>query len=149
MITKRVEPTIGSLDLVTDPVVVRQAYSVARSKRIRRELLNWFVVILLFVLLIGGSVVVAVLSGWLDVPKDVQWADLPAKLVVAGFALAYVAQIAGAILSFRISIAAGVMSLFVPGYIFFCLRRSGGIWPVACVWLVGIAAIGMGVFLLG
>ncbi len=145
---RRIEPTIGRIDLAVDPADRQRARSAARIKRFYRELLNWLVVLGLLILLVGGSVVAAVFLGALHYPDDFQWTDFPAKLIVGGILLGYVAQIVGALLAFRISLAAGGLSLLVPGYVFYCLRREEVLWPVVAVWLLGAALIVVGIFLL-
>ncbi len=146
--SKRIEPRIGRIDLTVDPADRQRARSAARTRRFHRELLNWLVVLGLFILLTGGCVVAAVFLGALHYPDDFQWTDFPGKLIVGGILLGYVAQIVGALLAFRIGFAAGGLSLLVPGYVFFCLRREEVLWPVVAVWLLGAALVTVGLFLL-
>jgi hypothetical protein len=62
-------------------------------------------------------------------------------VIVGGLFICMLAQVAGCIAAFRRSAAAGLASLFVPGYLFLALARSGAYWPVVTVWLMGVAAV--------
>ena len=62
-------------------------------------------------------------------------------LIVSGFLITALAQLAACIAAFRYSAAAGLLSLFVPGYLFFALRRSGAYRSVIGTWFVGVMAI--------
>lgn len=62
-------------------------------------------------------------------------------VIVFGFLIVMLAQLAACAVAFRHSAAAGVLSLVVPGYMFFALRRSGSYWPVIAVWFAGVLAV--------
>ena len=62
-------------------------------------------------------------------------------LIVGGFLLTALAQFAACIAAFRHDALAGLLSLFVPGYLFLALRRSGAYRPVIGAWLAGVVAI--------
>jgi hypothetical protein len=148
MTMKRIEPTLGSLDLTIDPAEQERAILRARKRRFRSAVVSWSVVFLLTATLLGGALAAAISGGALVYPDDFQWVNLPGKLVVVGFALAFLTQIVAAILAFRVSFLAGALSLLVPGYLFFCLRRQGDFWPLAAVWLLGLAMVTTGTMLL-
>ena len=67
---------------------------------------------------------------------------------MVGIAVAYLAQIVGAILVFRASVLKGVLSLFIPGYFLFALKRQGLYRPVVGVWVAGIAGLVFGTIVL-
>lgn len=146
--SKRLEPTIGHIELEIDPAVREQARSAARWRRFRRELVNWLLVVSLAVLLIGGCVAAAVYFGWLQYPQDFTLVKLSAVLLVGGFSLLCFAQITGAVLAFQTSLVAGWLSLLIPGYVFLCLKREGSYWTVAGGWLLGASIIALGTWLL-
>ena len=68
--------------------------------------------------------------------------------IMVGIAVAYFAQIVGAILVFRTSIFKGVLSLFVPGYFLFALKRQGHYKAVVAVWAAGLAGLVVGTIIL-
>lgn len=68
--------------------------------------------------------------------------------LIAGMAIAFLAQIAGAILVFRSSIVKGLLSLTIPGYFLFALRRQGIYKQVVGSWGVGILGMIMGTILM-
>jgi hypothetical protein len=140
----RIEPTLGNLDLTIDPAEQARAKSRARKRRIRDAVVGWSVVLILSAILLGGALAAAVIGGVLTFPDDFQWVNLPGRLIVSGFALTFLSQIVASILAFRISFLAGGLSLLVPGYLFFCLRRRGSFWPVAGLWLLGVTMVTSG-----
>lgn len=146
--TKRLEPTIGHINLKIDPVEREQARSAARWRRFRRELVNWLLVISLFVLLLAGCVGAAVFFGALQYPDDFTFVRLPGALILVGFIVLAFAQITGAVLAFQVSLVAGWLSLLIPGYVFLCLKREGGYWPVVGGWLLGVILVATGTWLL-
>ena len=143
--SKRLEPTIGHIDLEVDPDERAQARSEARWRRFRRELVNWLLVISLAVLLLAGCVGAAVYFGALQYPQDFAFVPLPGALIVVGIVVLYFAQITGAVLAFQAGWVAGWLSLLIPGYVFVCLKREGNYWPVAGGWLLGAVLIAIGV----
>jgi hypothetical protein len=62
-------------------------------------------------------------------------------LIPLGFGLVVVAQIVGVILVFGKSLGKGLLSVVVPGYFIFALRREGLYWKVVGAWLLGILFI--------
>lgn len=146
--TKRLEPTIGHIDLEIDPAEREQARSAARWKKFRRELVNWSLVISLFALLLGGCIGAAVYFGALQYPEDFTFVRLPGAMILGGFVVMYLAQISGAVLAFQAGLVAGWLSLLIPGYVFVCLRREGSYWTVVGGWLLGASLIAAGVWLL-
>ncbi|MGB0132751.1 hypothetical protein [Dokdonella sp.] len=145
---KRLEPTIGHIDLKIDPDERAQAQSAARWRRFRRELVNWMLVISLFVLLVAGCVGAAVFFGVLQYPQDFTFVKLPGALILAGFIVLYLAQITGAVLAFQSSLVSGCLSLLIPGYVFMILKREGSYWPIAGSWLLGVLLVSVGAWLL-
>jgi hypothetical protein len=145
---KRLEPTIGHIDLEIDPAERALARSAARWRRFRRELVNWLLVISLSVLLVAGCVGAAVFFGALQYPQDFAFVKLPGTLILVGFVVLYLAQITGAILAFQSSRVAGCLSLLIPGYVFMILEREGSYWPVAGSWLLGVLLVVAGTWLL-
>ena len=65
-----------------------------------------------------------------------------------GMAVACLAQIVGAALIFRASVVQCALSLTIPGYFFFALKRHGLYKPVIGVWLVGIFGVVAGTIIL-
>lgn len=145
---KRLEPTIGHIELEIDPALREQARSVARWRRFRRELVNWLLVISLFVLLLVGCIGATVYFDLLQYPQDFVLVKLPSALIIGGFVVLYFAQITGAVLAFQTGWIAGCLSLVVPGYVLICLKREGSYWPVAGGWLLGVLLIALGTWLL-
>lgn len=74
--------------------------------------------------------------------------SLGTTVILLGMAIAFLAQIVGAILVFRISILKGVLSLIVPGYFLFALRRGGLYGRIVGAWAVGIAGLAAGTIML-
>ncbi len=62
-------------------------------------------------------------------------------LIPLGFGLVVVTQIVGVILVFGKSIGKGLLSVVVPGYFIFALRREGLYWKVVGAWHLGILFI--------
>ena len=146
--SKRLEPTIGHIDLEIDPEEREQARSAARWKNFRRELVNWLLVVSMFVLLLVGCVGATVYFGVLKYPQDFAFVKLPSALIMVGVGIAAFAQITCAVLAFQASRAAGWLSLLVPGYVLVCVKREGSYWPVAAGWLLGAILIVLGIWLL-
>jgi hypothetical protein len=74
--------------------------------------------------------------------------SLGTTVILLGMAIAFLAQIVGAILVFRISILKGVLSLIVPGYFLFALRREGLYGRIVGAWAIGIAGLAVGTIML-
>lgn len=146
--SRRLEPTIGRIDLEIDPQERAQARSAARWRRFRRELVNWLLVVSLFALLVAGCVGAAVFFGLLKYPDDFTLVSLPIALIIGGIAVYCLALITGVILAFQMSLVAGWLSLLVPGYLFFRLKRDGSYWPVAGGLLLGAILAFLGLWLL-
>jgi hypothetical protein len=68
--------------------------------------------------------------------------------ILIGMAVAFVAQIVGAIVVFRVSVLKGVLSLLVPGYILLVLKRQGLYKPIIGAWLAGLLGIVAGTIIL-
>lgn len=145
---KRLEPTIGHIELEVDPDERAQARSEARWRRFRRELVNWLLVICLAVLLLAGCIGAAVYFALLQYPQDFAFVKLPEALVLVGFMILLFAQITGAVLAFQGGRVAGWLSLLIPGYVFVCLERNGNYWTVAGGWLLGVILVAFGTWLL-
>jgi hypothetical protein len=96
-------------------------------------------------MLLVAAVALAVQLGALRNPLELDGEALAAKAVLVGYLVAFLAQLAGAALAFRVSAAAGLLSIFIPGYVFFVLNRSGTYWYVVGAWLMGIAIFAAGV----
>jgi hypothetical protein len=73
---------------------------------------------------------------------------LATAMILLGIAVAFLAQIVGAILVFRASILKGVLSLLIPGYFLFALRRQGLYNSVMGFWLAGILGLAVGTVML-
>jgi hypothetical protein len=67
--------------------------------------------------------------------------------ILAGIAIATLAQIVGAVVVFRSSLLKGVLSLLIPGYFLFALRSRGWYGRIVGTWGVGIAAVALGTVL--
>jgi len=65
-------------------------------------------------------------------------------VIVGGFLITALAQLAACIAAFRYSALAGILSFIVPGYLFFALKRSGAYWPVIGTWFGGVMAVVVG-----
>jgi hypothetical protein len=74
--------------------------------------------------------------------------SLGTAVILLGMAIVILAQIVGAILVFRVSILKGVLSLIVPGYFLFALRREGLYGRVVGAWVVGIVGLAVGTIML-
>ncbi|MEZ5460272.1 hypothetical protein [Dokdonella sp.] len=146
--SKRLEPSIGHIELEIDPAVRAQARSAARWRRFRRELVNWLLVICLFLLLVAGCVGAAVYFGQLQYPEDFASMNLPSVMILGGIAVYCLALLTGAVLAFQTSLVAGWLSLLVPGYLFYCLKRDGSYWPVVGGLLLGATLALVGLWLL-
>jgi hypothetical protein len=70
--------------------------------------------------------------------------DLGTALILGGMALAAIAQVVGAIKILNVNVAMGVLSLIVPGYFLFALRRHGIYRQVVGAWLIGILGLAIG-----
>lgn len=68
--------------------------------------------------------------------------------ILIGMAVAFLAQILGAIVVFRVSVLKGVLSLLVPGYILVVLKRQGLYKPIVDAWLAGLLGIVAGTIIL-
>lgn len=66
---------------------------------------------------------------------------LGSGLMLLGIALAYLAQIVGAIFVFRASTLKRVLSLLIPGYSLFALKRQGLYRFLVGAWIVGILGL--------
>ncbi|MCB1559625.1 MAG: hypothetical protein KDI75_00750 [Xanthomonadales bacterium] len=65
-------------------------------------------------------------------------------LILGGFLIALLAQLVGAIMAFRGGAQEGVLSLLVPGYVLFALKRSGGYRLFVGIYFAGIASVAAG-----
>jgi hypothetical protein len=145
---KRLEPTISRIDLEIDPAEREHARSAARWKTFRRELVNWLLIVSMFIVLLAGCIGAAVHFGVLQYPQDFSFVKLPSVLFIGGIAMLAFAQITCALLAFQASQAAGWLSLLIPGYVFVCIKREGTYWPVAAGWILGVCLIALGTWLL-
>jgi hypothetical protein len=68
--------------------------------------------------------------------------------ILLGMLLAFLAQIAGAVLVFRFDILKGILSVIVPGYFLSALRQAGIYWRFLGVWGLGIMGMVIGTILL-
>lgn len=68
--------------------------------------------------------------------------------LLLGMAIVILAQIVGAILVFRVSVLKGLLSLTLPGYFLFALRRQGIYNKVVGGWGIGILGLAIGTILL-
>jgi hypothetical protein len=146
---QRIEPTIRSFDLETDPIAEAERRSQAKSKRLRHAIVNWCVAVMLF----GGTVALcytaASYSGFLPEPLKLGTPSLLARLsIVVGFMFVFGAQIASSLLLFRYSFERGALTLLFPGYLLIGLKRSGIYWQVMGPWCFGFALVVVGTVLL-
>lgn len=65
-------------------------------------------------------------------------------VIVCGLLLTVLAQAAACIFVFRHNATAGLLSLVVPGYLFFALKRSGPYFAVLGAWFAGVLAVTAG-----
>jgi len=68
--------------------------------------------------------------------------------ILFGMLLAFLAQIAGAVLVFRFDVLKGILSLIVPGYFLSALRQVGIYWRFLGVWRLGIMGMAIGTILM-
>jgi hypothetical protein len=68
--------------------------------------------------------------------------------IMMGIAVAFLAQIVGAILVFRSSALQGVLSVLVPGYFLFALKRRNLYKPIVGIWFAGILGMVAGTIIL-
>jgi len=66
------------------------------------------------------------------------------ELILGGFALMAFAQVVASIIAFRASLAQGMCSLAVPGYLRVTMRRTGHYWRFFAAWGTGVLAIIVG-----
>jgi len=66
------------------------------------------------------------------------------ELILGGFALMAFAQVVASIIAFRASLAQGMYSLAVPGYLLVTMRRTGYYWRFFAAWGTGVLAIIVG-----
>jgi hypothetical protein len=69
-------------------------------------------------------------------------------IILLGIAVMIIAQIVGAILVFRTDILKGALSLIVPGYFLFALKREGLYGKIVGAWVIGIAGYALGTIIL-
>lgn len=74
--------------------------------------------------------------------------SLGTVIILLGMAVAFIAQIAGAILVFRISILKGFLSLIRPGYFLFALKREGLYGKIVGARVFGIIGYAIGTIML-
>ena len=65
-------------------------------------------------------------------------------LIFGGFTIVIVSQLVGTFLVFRISAMKGFLSLVVPGYFLFVLKRGGLYLPVIGFWALGVLCVVFG-----
>lgn len=68
--------------------------------------------------------------------------------IMIGITVAFLAEIVGAILVFTTNPLQGVLSLFIPGYFLFALKRQNLYKPVVGVWFAGILGMVVGTIIL-
>jgi len=74
--------------------------------------------------------------------------SLGSVIVLVGMAVAFLAQIVGAGVAFRLSFINGLLSLVVPGYLLFTLKHSGAYWKIVGPWMAGLLGMVFGLLLL-
>lgn len=139
---------IDSDAVVTSPAATPATFAspdVADSPKLRRSALSVLMYLFVGLALLVTAVALAVQLGALQNPLELDGEALAARAVLVGYFLAFLAQLVGAALAFRVSAAAGLLSIFIPGYVFFVLNRSGTYWYVVGAWLAGIAIFALGV----
>jgi hypothetical protein len=146
---KRIEPTIGNLDLDSDPAAVKRVQIREKSSRQRSAIAHWSVTLLL---LLGTVVLFYVGASYAGVlPEHFKFGApfLVARLlIVAGFTVLFGSQLIGAFLLFRHSFQRGLSVVLFPGYLLIGLKRSGIYWQVMGPWCVGMALVVVGTMLL-
>ncbi|MEZ5464711.1 MAG: hypothetical protein R3F22_05675 [Lysobacteraceae bacterium] len=65
-------------------------------------------------------------------------------LILGGFLIALLAQLMGAVMAFRGGAKEGILSLLIPGYVLFALKRSGGYWLMVGIYFIGVAGVAAG-----
>jgi len=146
---QRIDPTIGNTDLDADPAAAAEALALAKSRRTRKAVQEWFVTTLMFSTLAVGGAWFASRAGL--IPEQFKFGAtqlFQRLLIVLGLFVAFLAQLIGTILLFRRSFVQGGLSLFVPGYIFFALKRNALYGPVIGTLCVGLLAVVAGTILL-
>ena len=69
-------------------------------------------------------------------------------MLLFGIAIIILAQIAGSIMVFSVNILKGILSLIVPGYFLFALRREGMYGRIIGGWAFGILCMVIGTIIL-
>ena len=69
-------------------------------------------------------------------------------IILFGLATVMLSQLWGAIMVFSVSILKGILSLLIPGYFLFALRREGMYGRVVGSWGLGIVCMAIGTFVL-
>jgi len=145
----RTEPTIGSMDLNADPVVMAKLRASAKAQHMRETVVSWLGTLSLFVLIAVACMIFATYADLIPTQLQLGSPKLVGRLLIlGGLAVIFAAQALGSILLFHRSFMQGGLSLFVPGYIFFALKRNGLYFPVAGTWCLGVVAVVAGTIFL-
>jgi hypothetical protein len=69
-------------------------------------------------------------------------------LLYGGLGIAALAQLAAAVIAFRVSALQGMLALFIPGYVLLVAKRHGVYWKIVGPWLGGLVVFAVGSILL-
>jgi hypothetical protein len=69
-------------------------------------------------------------------------------IILFGLAAVMLSQLWGAIMVFSVSILKGILSLIIPGYFLFALRREGMYARIVGSWGLGILCMAIGTIVL-
>jgi len=145
----RIEPTIGTLDLASNPAADAKLLSRAKSRRVRAAIANWSITLLLLAALVAACYAGAVYAGIMPEQLKPGTPGLLARLfIVVGFFIFFGSQCIGALILFRYGFERGALALLLPGYIFIALKRSGIFWQVMGPWCAGLGLVVLGTLLL-
>lgn len=149
MLVKRIEPTIGTLDLASDPAADAEARARSKGLRVRRELAHLSLTLLLLAGVVALCYASALHAG--IVPEQFRPGSpnlLARTLIVVGFATLFGAQLVGSLVLFRYGFLRATLSVIVPGYLVFALIRSGIYWQVMGPWCASLGLIVVGTVML-
>ncbi len=65
-------------------------------------------------------------------------------LILGGFGIIIISQLIGTLLVFKASVIKGFLSLVVPGYFLFALKREGLYIPIIGFWVLGVLCVAFG-----
>ena len=144
----RREPTLSAFDTASavEPGEVPRRRETKRSRSSARV---WVEALFLWGLLVALAFAANMHFGWVSFSPTPGLGErtLPGLLAVSGLLAIYAVQfMAFAVLLFRNALRA-FLALLIPGYFFLALRREGGYFAFAALFLLGVAVLAAGVIM--